>query len=427
MSDGDVLRQLKALSSVIEAQNKAVNARLDAIEKKVAGGQGTSLLLVALVAIIAVIVGFALTQSPAVSNLHNAFSAGGVCKPLTLYRYGVLKNYTGSYPENCVVSARAVLEAANKMFPSPDNNISRILTMTGRDTPPQFDLSDEPLTLITLSAPDREHFMWPIVRIGHTTSVEAGVERQKVTVKTLSAEPRVFQLDNLLTAEECDTFLNTAKAVQQSMEESMVGADHASSSKSLARSSKHTWIGSTFADGSGAWTTNEVIERVEKRIFDLTRLYKDTAEPFQVVFYNMSDYYYGHHDFTDPSHAPGNPYFRGGGNRYLTVLLYLNDVTEGGHTVFPFVDDNGKPQLRHLDPTVLYQGSSACDANGLKVHPRKGGAAMFYNLLENGHMSGAFDKWTVHAGCKPLAGPKYISNKWIRNKRVNGHLYDDVW
>jgi len=95
------------------------------------------------------------------------------------------------------------------------------------------------------------------------------------------------------------------------MTDSMVGSDSASSVKSLARSSKHTWIGSVKADGSGQWVTNDVIERVERRIFDLTRLTKDTAEPFQVVFYNISDYYYGHHDYTDAALAQSNPYFRG--------------------------------------------------------------------------------------------------------------------
>ena len=48
---------------------------------------------------------------------------------------------------------------------------------------------------------------------------------------------------------------------------------------------------------------------------------------------------------------------------------------------------------------------------------------MFYNLEEVGHMQGAYDQWSLHAGCKPLNGPKYISNKWVRNKQVDGKLY----
>jgi len=433
-SNAELAAQLKELSALIKENHKAVNARIDAIEK--GSSSRMSIGSVLIVAILAVAIAVFI-QSPEVSTpLKSAIEFALVklklmeevhCHPLTIYRYGALKNYTGPLSKDCSVISDEVILAANRLYPSVDNNISRILSMTGRDLPPQLNMRKEPLTVIALSHPDREHFMWPVVKVGHTISVEVGEEKQNVTVRTLSPEPRVFELQNLLSSEECDNFADLAKLVQDEMSESMVGADHATSSKSKARSSRHTWIGSVFADGTGQWKTNEVVERVEKRIFDLVRLTKDTAEPFQVVFYNMSDYYYGHHDFTDPIHAPNNPYFKGGGNRYVTILLYLNDVEEGGYTAFPFADAEGKPQMRHLEPTALYQGASACEAEGLRVHPKKGGAAMFYNLQENGHMDGKFDKWTVHAGCKPTKGTKYISNKWIRNKRVGGHLYDDVW
>jgi len=42
-------------------------------------------------------------------------------------------------------------------------------------------------------------------------------------------------------------------------------------------------------------------------------------------------------------------------------------------------------------------------------------------------MDGEFDPWSLHAGCAVLKGEKYVSNKWVRNKRVDGHLYDHVW
>jgi len=35
-------------------------------------------------------------------------------------------------------------------------------------------LQNEPLTVVSLSAPDREHFMWPVVSIGHQSEVEVG-------------------------------------------------------------------------------------------------------------------------------------------------------------------------------------------------------------------------------------------------------------
>lgn len=60
------------------------------------------------------------------------------CHPLTLYRYGVYKNYSGPLARDCSISQEELFVAANKMFPSPDNNISRVLSMTGATPHYQF-------------------------------------------------------------------------------------------------------------------------------------------------------------------------------------------------------------------------------------------------------------------------------------------------
>lgn len=49
----------------------------------------------------------------------------------------------------------------------------------GRDLPDPLPLTAG-RTVIALSAPQREHFMWPSVRVGHTVEVELGEEKQKV-------------------------------------------------------------------------------------------------------------------------------------------------------------------------------------------------------------------------------------------------------
>jgi len=64
---------------------------------------------------------------------------------------------------------------------------------------------------------------------------------------------------------------------------------------------------------------------------------------------------------------------------------------------------------------------------GLNIKPKKGGAAMFYSLVEDGHMDGEVDPWSLHSGCDVLKGEKWIANQWIRNKRVNGKLYSDAY
>jgi len=53
------------------------------------------------------------------------------CKTLTIYRYGVYKKYEGPFYRQCELSQDQLKAAANKLFPSPDNNISRLLSLTG--------------------------------------------------------------------------------------------------------------------------------------------------------------------------------------------------------------------------------------------------------------------------------------------------------
>ncbi len=59
--------------------------------------------------------------------------------------------------------------------------------------------------------------------------------------------------------------------------------------------------------------------------------------------------------------------------------MYLTDVAEGGNTAFP--------RLRAA------------------VHPKKGDAAFWYNLLPGGKG----DELTLHGGCPVLQGTAYIA------------------
>jgi len=70
-------------------------------------------------------------------------------------------------------------------------------------------------------------------------------------------------------------------------------------------------------------------------------------------------------------------------DRVATLLLYLNDVQSGGHTVFP--------QL------------------SLSVKPEKGSAVFWFNLLR----SGEGDMRTIHAACPVLSSSKWVANMWM--------------
>nr|XP_045604240.1 prolyl 4-hydroxylase subunit alpha-1-like [Procambarus clarkii] len=72
------------------------------------------------------------------------------------------------------------------------------------------------------------------------------------------------------------------------------------------------------------------------------------------------------------------------GDRIATFMFYMNEVEEGGRTVFPRV--------------------------GVGVEPEAGSAVFWYNLSP----TGKGDHRTLHSACPVLRGTKWVSNKWIK-------------
>ncbi|XP_055082365.1 prolyl 4-hydroxylase subunit alpha-2 isoform X2 [Periophthalmus magnuspinnatus] len=135
-----------------------------------------------------------------------------------------------------------------------------------------------------------------------------------------------------------------------------------------------------------AWLEGEedpVIERVNKRIEDVTGLTVDTAELLQVANYGVGGQYEPHYDF---SRRPFDSNLKVDGNRLATFLNYMSDVVAGGATVFPDF--------------------------GASIRPRKGTSVFWYNLFR----SGEGDYRTRHAACPVLVGSKWVSNKWIHER-----------
>jgi len=288
-----------------------------------------------------------------------------------------------------------------------DQAITRLVTMHGNPITSVDSINDD---FIGLAA--KEQFYWPLKWVGYTTTVE--MDGRSIGIRTRSLKPRVFELINLVSPDECDSMVEHAKKL--SLKKSTIGETaELGVYDNVIRTSTNTWVGPTSR------TSTEVYDKVTKRILDLTKLSSDTAEDMQVVHYGIGEHFFVHHDYNDPNNC-ATGYCRGGGNRLVTVLFYLNDVDEGGETTFPY-SNNTK-----YDPYKLpIPYSSKCGEGGLWVQPKKGHALMFYSLLEKGHMDGRVDPYSLHAGCDVVKGEKWAANLWIRNKRVNGKLIDDNW
>ncbi|KAL9891733.1 prolyl 4-hydroxylase subunit alpha-1-like isoform 2-T2 [Glossina fuscipes fuscipes] len=138
-----------------------------------------------------------------------------------------------------------------------------------------------------------------------------------------------------------------------------------------------------------AWLKTEehsIIANIVQRTEDMTGLDMLSAEELQVVNYGIGGHYEPHFDFARREEVKA---FQGlnTGNRIATVLFYMSDVEQGGATVFTAIN--------------------------IALRPRKGTAAFWFNL----HKSGEGDYRTRHAACPVLTGSKWVSNKWIHERR----------
>lgn len=135
--------------------------------------------------------------------------------------------------------------------------------------------------------------------------------------------------------------------------------------------------------------SNVVIQTVEQRIADMTGYPWQNGEDLQVVKYEQGQIYGLHHDYFDPAWETTAATLQRGGQRIMTVIMYLNTLAEGdgGATAFPRSD--------------------------VIVRPEKGKAIVFWNVMQDGRL----DESTFHEGLAPKNGKeKWICTKWIHGQ-----------
>jgi prolyl 4-hydroxylase len=201
--------------------------------------------------------------------------------------------------------------------------------------------------------------------------IDAG-DRMVDVIASLN-QPRVVVLGNLLSADECDALIESARP---QMARSLTVATKTGGEE---LNPDRTSSGTFFARGQ----TPEVT-RIEARIARLLNWPVENGEGLQVLHYQPGAEYKPHYDYFDPD-EPGTPtILKRGGQRLATLVMYLSEPARGGGTTFP-------------------------DA-GLEVAPVRGNAVFF--SYDRPHPSTR----TLHGGAPVIEGDKWVATKWLRER-----------
>jgi prolyl 4-hydroxylase len=204
-------------------------------------------------------------------------------------------------------------------------------------------------------------------------------------IRAVDAEIRVLQrlerpiivlLEGVLSAAECSELIELARPRLQ--RSTVVDPRTGTNTVADYRNSE----GMFFRLGETA-----LVARLDERISALMNCPVENGEGLQVLRYGTGGHTAPHFDFKIPSNATNSESIARSGQRLSTLIIYLNDVAQGGETVFPVV--------------------------GLSVTPRRGNGVYFE--YTNSHMQ--VDQRSLHAGAPVAQGEKWVVTKWMRTRR----------
>ncbi|WP_293936124.1 2OG-Fe(II) oxygenase [Iodobacter sp.] len=197
-----------------------------------------------------------------------------------------------------------------------------------------------------------------------------------VRVTTRVSAPVVAVLDDILSLEECDELvrLSKSKLKRSTIVDPQTGAEEVIDDRSSF---------GTFFNAN----ESELITRLDRRIAEAMHWPLENGEGLQILNYKMGGEYKPHFDYFPVGDPGSQVHLKNGGQRVSTMVIYLNDVEEGGETIFPEL--------------------------GMAISPKKGSAVYFEYC--NSHSQ--TDPLTLHGGNPVLKGEKWIATKWMRQGR----------
>ena len=217
-------------------------------------------------------------------------------------------------------------------------------------------------------------YEYEMPRIAAGNIIETPDRAVRVTLRI--ERPLIVFLDDLLSSDECDELV--ARSRDRLTRSTTVNPADGKDAVIDARSSEGTFF---------PLNADAFIARLDRRIAALMNMPIDNGEGLQILHYHTGGQYTPHYDYFAPSDPGSKPHVANGGQRVSSLVIYLNDVEDGGATIFP--------EIR------------------LQAGPKKGGAVYF----EYCNSRGQLDALSLHGGTPVLKGEKWIATKWMRERR----------
>lgn len=190
---------------------------------------------------------------------------------------------------------------------------------------------------------------------------------REVNIIARFEEPLVVILGNVLSEEECEQLIHLSK---DKLRRSKIGKSH---EVNEIRTSS-----SMFFQES----ENDLVMKLEKRISSIMNIPTEHGDGLQILKYTPGQEYKAHFDFF----ASQNKEIKN--NRISTMVIYLNDVEEGGETYFPKLN--------------------------LSVSPGRG-TAVYFEYFYNEQ---TINELTLHGGAPVVAGEKWVATQWMRRQKI---------
>jgi prolyl 4-hydroxylase len=252
-----------------------------------------------------------------------------------------------------------------------DPQIARGLVQTFVEARARGEPLPEHTVRLEVAAPE---YQYEAPRIASGNIIRVG--DREIRVLQRLQRPIVVTLARVLGDEECERLIALAaprlrrSTVTDPQTGTNVAADHRNSDGMFFRLREEPFIA-----------------QLDERFSTLMNCPVENGEGLQVLRYGPGGQVRPHFDFLVPSNATNSESIARSGQRLSTLIVYLNDVLEGGETVFPEI--------------------------GLSVVPRRGDALYF----EYTNSRVQVDLKTAHGGAPVGRGEKWVVTKWMRARR----------